>query len=79
MYPSIILFFCPTFSKYELVAVKLIYIYIIVLVMFATVSTLLTAHAVASSKPNLLFMMSDQQRHDTLGVVHPSFSTPNLG
>ena len=28
--------------------------------------------------PNLLFMMSDQQRSDTLGVVVPSLSTPNL-
>ena len=28
--------------------------------------------------PNLLFMMSDQQRSDTLSAVVPSLSTPNL-
>jgi hypothetical protein len=31
-----------------------------------------------TTRPNLLFMMSDQQRHDTLGIVTPSLATPNL-
>jgi len=31
-----------------------------------------------TTRPNLLFMMSDQQLHDTLGIVTPSLATPNL-
>lgn len=36
------------------------------------------AAAAAAKRPNLLFMMSDQQRSDTLGAVVPSLHTPNL-
>jgi arylsulfatase A-like enzyme len=37
-----------------------------------------SAITAATGKPNLLFMMTDQQRHDTLSAVTPSFATPNL-
>ena len=34
--------------------------------------------AAGGKKPNLLFMMTDQQRSDTIGLVTPSLSTPNM-
>ena len=30
------------------------------------------------SKPNVIFLMTDQQRWDCLGVVNPLVKTPNL-
>lgn len=32
----------------------------------------------AQKRPNVLFLMTDQQRHDALGCVNPVFRTPNL-
>jgi len=29
-------------------------------------------------RPNILFLMTDQQRHDALGCVNPVVKTPNL-
>jgi arylsulfatase A-like enzyme len=36
------------------------------------------ANATEASRPNLLFMMTDQQRWDTIGLVTPSLATPNM-
>jgi arylsulfatase A-like enzyme len=43
-----------------------------------SVIVVLAAGSANISAPNLLFMMTDQQRWDTIGLVTPSFSTPNL-
>ena len=47
-----------------------------VVVMTMVVQTAIAENTV--DYPNLLFMMSDQQRSDTLGAVVSSLSTPNL-
>jgi hypothetical protein len=45
----------------------------------AVVALVVTSMATGNTtRPNVLFMMSDQQRHDTLGIVTPSLATPNL-
>ena len=31
-----------------------------------------------TKRPNILFLMTDQQRHDALGCVNPAIKTPNL-
>ena len=49
--------------------------------MAAVIMTMVVRTAMAENivdYPNLLFMMSDQQRSDTLSAVVPSLSTPNL-
>ena len=39
----------------------------------------LAAHAAASERPNIVFIMTDDQRHDTLGCAgHPIVKTPNI-
>ena len=32
----------------------------------------------SATRPNLMFMMTDQQRWDTMSAVTPSLSTPNM-
>jgi hypothetical protein len=34
--------------------------------------------AAAAARPNLMFMMTDQQRWDTMSAVTPSLATPNM-
>ena len=40
--------------------------------------SLIQPGAGAATRPNLLFMMTDQQRWDTMSIVTPSLSTPNM-
>ena len=37
-----------------------------------------SAAAADATRPNLMFMMTDQQRWDTMSAVTPSLSTPNM-
>jgi len=42
----------------------------------AILSTLLAGFAEASARPNILFIFSDDHRHDLLGKVNPRVRTP---
>jgi arylsulfatase A-like enzyme len=46
----------------------------------ATVSLALPAHAGGekSSRPNIVFILNDDQRYDAMGFLDPSVSTPNM-
>ena len=39
---------------------------------------MLAANGFAQQRPNILFIFSDDHRHDLLGVVNPEIETPNL-
>ncbi|MFT5578365.1 MAG: N-acetylglucosamine-6-sulfatase [Paraglaciecola psychrophila] len=41
-------------------------------------SLLLTSASVAAKKPNIIFILTDDQRYDELGITNPLLHTPNM-